>query len=181
MKKDVAVNTYIHNRNGEEIIENIEMLEEAKKDLRTQYNSGAITEEQYQDGLKELEKQYPLTPETLESATSIVCGYKKNKAYVEYDGVEYDDLTEEFSSNVYIEANKKQMSKEEKKYLEKMKKDMDKYIETCDETILEKYSEEIASAIVDLVNIGGYSDELHEFLAERGISLKEEVPTPSGR
>ena len=175
MKKDVAVNTYIHNRNGEEIIENIEMLEEAKKDLRTQYNSGAITEEQYQDGLKELEKQYPLTPEVLETVGTIVCGYKKTKAYVDYDGIQYDDVTEEFSSNVYTEANKKKMPKEEKKYLQKMKKDMEKYIKTCDETILEKYSEEIASAIVDLVSIGGYSDERHEILAERGISLSGEV------
>ena len=175
MKKDVAVNTYIHNRNGEEIIENIEMLEEAKKDLRAQYNSGAITEEQYQDGLKELEKQYPLTPEALETVGTIVCGYKKTKAYVEYDGDYCEDLTEEFSSNVYTEANKKRIPKETKNYLEQIKKDMNMYIDTHDETILEKYSEEIAEAMLDLISVGGHSDELHEFLAERGISLSGEV------
>ena len=175
MKNEVEVNTYIHNRNGGEIIESIEMLEEAKKDLYVQYQTAAITEEEYQEGLKELEKQYPLTPEALETVGTIVCGYKKTKAYVDYDGIEYDDLTEEFSSNVYTEANKKRIPKESKKYLEQIKKDMNMYIDTHDETILEKYSEEIAEAMLDLISAGGHSDELHEFLAERGISLSEEV------
>jgi len=175
MKKEIEVNTYIHDRNGGQIIESMEMLEEAKKDLYVQCQTGAITEEQYQDGLKELEKQYPLTTESLETAGSIVRGYKKNKAYVEYDGDYCEDLTEEFSSNVYTEANKKRIPKETKNYLEQIKKDMNMYIDTHDETILEKYSEEIAEAMLDLISAGGHSDELHEFLAERGISLSEEV------
>ena len=175
MKKDVLVNSYITSRKGEHISEKLAMLEEAKKDLKVQYETGAISKEQLKDGLKELKKQYPLSSSIFECNDSIVSGYRINKTQVDYDGKLEEDMTAEYSSTIYEESQSNKLSKSDRILLKFYEESMMLYGKTLDETYLTELPENIAAAIVNLVNIGGHVEELHDYLLENHVSLCDEA------